>query len=55
MKEIMILVAFVLTWLSGVCMGIPIGLIIDDFFHEWSAKVANWTYRKFGSERKFKV
>lgn len=38
----------VLIWIMGLLTGIPIGLVLDDFFHRWSKGVVQWIYRKFG-------
>lgn len=54
MKANLWLVYTIVVFLSGLTVGIPIGLIIDDFIHQWSASIMNWIYRKLGWDRIFK-
>lgn len=42
----------VLVFLLGITTGIPIGLVLDDFFHCWSQNVVRWIYKRFGKDAK---
>lgn len=41
----------VLVLLLGLTVGIPIGLVLDDFFHRWSARMVTRIMGRFRSER----
>lgn len=43
----------IVVFLSGITVGIPIGLILDDFIHQYSIKIVSWVYRKIGWDMKF--
>lgn len=42
------LIFMIFVFISGLTLGIPIGLVLDDLFHKWSVNIVSWVYRKIG-------